>query len=593
MRPICWIHISDIHMNNRDAWSQDVVLKAMGEQIERERAGVTSADFILATGDLAFSGKTEEYTLVAKYFDALVSASGVPKERIFCIPGNHDIDRDRQTLCFQGGRAWLQDQNRIDTLLGDRENLETLLKRQENYRAFQNSYFTGQDRTWTEDGLSYISRLTIDDVQLAILGLDSAWLAEGTMKDYGKLLIGERQVINAINLASSSDNPPHIILSMAHHPFHLLNEFDRSSVQYRVERACHFFHCGHLHEPEAHTVGCSGTGCLTLTAGASFNTRQFHNTFSIVTLNLTRGVRTVKTIQYNRSNGAFSFASTEESSIEVTSADTCSVSELAQAIETYHHSLTPCAHYLSALLLDQKTDLPIPAQSGHTFGSFGVLQNLPDCDLKHKTANFITFRNVLRVLYKRIPLLDILAQHGAVVRLYGDALMELSDSDSALKDRLTEQESDAQMLASTEPRKLFSFTGDLLLELADAQEWDLLREHAQRHVDSPDPTIVMQAKRMLALSFAHSFEAADKENSIKLYRTLVEDEAAEISDTGNLATLLIETGKFDEAKTVLLDGIGRFPAKADYFSELGQKIVEMTGDRKFRKKMETATAEKR
>ncbi len=157
MRPIYWLHISDIHARRSDAWSQDVVLTAMCEHIARQRANGTSADFILATGDLAFSGKASEYALAAEFFDALSTASGVPKEHIFCIPGNHDIDRDRQNLCFRGARASLQDQNRIDSMLEAGDDLETLLKRQENYRGFQNSYFKGQDRTQTDDGLSYVS----------------------------------------------------------------------------------------------------------------------------------------------------------------------------------------------------------------------------------------------------------------------------------------------------------------------------------------------------------------------------------------------------------------------------------------------------
>ena len=37
MRRICWLHISDIHMRVRDAWSQDFVPKAMCEDIARLR----------------------------------------------------------------------------------------------------------------------------------------------------------------------------------------------------------------------------------------------------------------------------------------------------------------------------------------------------------------------------------------------------------------------------------------------------------------------------------------------------------------------------------------------------------------------------
>jgi hypothetical protein len=121
-------------------------------------------------------------------------------------------------VCFLGARTSLQDQNRVDAILVGGEDLETLLKRQQSYRRFQDTYFTGQDRNSTADGLGYVSRLTIEDVRLAIVGLDSAWLAEGNVTDHGKLLIGERQVINALRLAQECDDPPHIIVGMAHHP---------------------------------------------------------------------------------------------------------------------------------------------------------------------------------------------------------------------------------------------------------------------------------------------------------------------------------------------------------------------------------------
>ena len=235
MRSICWLHISDIHMRVSDAWSQDIVLQAMCADIAEQCKEGTIPDFILATGDLAFSGHADEYKLVEKFFDAVMVASGVPKERIFCIPGNHDIDRERQKMCFLGARNFAQSQNQIDLLLSPSEDLGTLFKRQEGFRKFQSSYLTGQSREWTSDGLAYVSTLTIDDVHVAIVAVDSAWLAEGGISDHGKLLIGERQIINAINLARRGG--PHIVVAMAHHPLHLLQDFDRRPVQNRIERS--------------------------------------------------------------------------------------------------------------------------------------------------------------------------------------------------------------------------------------------------------------------------------------------------------------------------------------------------------------------
>ena len=45
--------------------------RAMCEHIERQRAEGTVPDFILMTGDLASSGKEDEYALASGFFDAL------------------------------------------------------------------------------------------------------------------------------------------------------------------------------------------------------------------------------------------------------------------------------------------------------------------------------------------------------------------------------------------------------------------------------------------------------------------------------------------------------------------------------------------
>jgi len=88
MRPIRWLHISDIHMRVSKVWSQDIVLKAMCDVIATQRNEDATPDFVLATGDLAFSGNGKEYKLVERLFGAVSAASGVPKDKIFCIPGN-------------------------------------------------------------------------------------------------------------------------------------------------------------------------------------------------------------------------------------------------------------------------------------------------------------------------------------------------------------------------------------------------------------------------------------------------------------------------------------------------------------------------
>ncbi len=52
-------------------------------------------DFVIITGDLAYSGKPEEYKAVHNFCDELLKASKLAQDRLYFVPGNHDVDRSR------------------------------------------------------------------------------------------------------------------------------------------------------------------------------------------------------------------------------------------------------------------------------------------------------------------------------------------------------------------------------------------------------------------------------------------------------------------------------------------------------------------
>lgn len=592
MRPFSWLHISDIHLRPSDSWPQGVVMEAMCEDIRRHFAD-GAADFILVSGDLAFSGKAEDYALVERFLDRVGGTAGVPRERIFCIPGNHDIERDRQKFCFRGARSLLQDQSSTDAFLGDPagDDFQALLQRETNYRAFQATYGATQARIATADGLGYVARLCIDGVHLAIVGLDSAWLAEGGPDDHLKLLLGERQVINALQILRDGGDAPHIVIAMVHHPLHLLQDFDRRPITWQLENACHFIHCGHLHEPEERTAGHDAGGCLTITVGASFENRQSANAYAVVTVDLLHGVRTLTTHCYSHGSGSFSALTPQQYRIEVRPTGACALDELATALRKYTETAWPC--YFAALLLDKKAEIPVATGSSYTMAAISALDAIADGELRQRTDAFFTFRNVMRVLYGREPIDDILRKHGQAVSQYTSMVAAIAVGDSALKGRLGTQEEDACVLAATEPQSAFAHTLQLLSELAAGGDWAALREQAVRHIDAPNTALATQAKRLLALALSHFEERSDKLLAIELYRTLADGEQPEPTDAGNLATLLIELEDKAEAQRVILKAITGAPLSAvDYYERIGHRIVEATGDREFRYRLTAAIAER-
>lgn len=91
---VSWLHVSDFHFKGGDPYDRDVVLRALVRSVREFREGGRQADLIFATGDVAFSGRKSEYEAATAFFDALLTAAAVDKQRLFVIPGNHDVDRD-------------------------------------------------------------------------------------------------------------------------------------------------------------------------------------------------------------------------------------------------------------------------------------------------------------------------------------------------------------------------------------------------------------------------------------------------------------------------------------------------------------------
>ena len=586
-RSIYWLHISDLHLRVGHEWSQNFVLKEMCRNIGQKRNSGIMADFILLTGDIAFSGKAEEYDLAKEFFDQLQTSSGVPRDRMFCVPGNHDIDRYKQKNAFDGARQTLRSRSDVDKLLGDRDELEVLLQRQEHYREFQESYFSNQPRTWTSDGLAYVSHISVDGVVFAIIGLNSAWLAEGGESDHGRLLIGERQAFDALNAALDVGEPPHVVIAMAHHPFRLLQEFDRLPIQHRLERDVHFFHHGHLHQPESRMGGPSGSQCLTVAAGATYAGREYENSYSFVTLDPWESTRILRSHQFNHTLGTYSMLSEDEQyPIDFIPRAVCDVPGLAQAMTSYSPTLEPFAYYISALILGYKSEFPIEVPEGHTFGSVEALSTVSAGELTAKSAGLVSFRNILHIHCGRKVLEEILETYGSIILEYEKVLNLACERDPELRMRLTERNQDARRLAGNQPSLRSSYTLSLLEDLKESRNWNELLGQSSRHMYSPNPSVAIPAKRMFALALASIGDLESKKQAIEVYYSLITSETREVLDFANLALVLKDVGAIDEAVSVIFEGFNVFPERGRMFYGIGNQIVAATGDRELRARLE-------
>ena len=483
-------------------------------------------------------------------------------------------------MCFKGARAELQSENDVYKFLADDDEREDLLRRQEDYRAFERSYLKDQKREQTDDGLGYISKFEVDDLRIAIIGLNSSWLAEGGVSDEGILLIGESQVRSAIDMAKGYE--PHVILGLQHHPFDWLQRFDRRPVRHRLEEVCDFIHCGHLHIPEVAEAVVKSRHCITITAGASFESRESRNAFTTIEFDPLAGRANLEFIEYNPHTSKFEYEKSESLDHQIEGHCDCTVDELAEAINLYCEDAGDQSSYLSSLLLGLSSDVPMVSKGAVVFRNWDTIKGISDAAFRSSAADFKDAGRAIKLLHSRKSLNDILVEHGGPIRSFVSWLRTLSDHNPAVEEYLkmqNETRARQQPSGSGEPLR---HNLDLLQDMMETDDWDDARDLAERIIDLCEGASFVKVARILAICLARSTEEVDKDRAVELYSQVMESNQADPGDWGALATLKTELGNYDEAKDLIRKGIGRFPIQSQAFVEIGLKLVEKCGDRDFR-----------
>lgn len=303
MNTITWLHLSDLHFRatEQHIWDENIVLKALLADVKEQiqQAGL-QPDFVVVTGDIAFSGKAADYSLAKLFFDDLLRTTNLDKDRLFVVPGNHDVDRD---LISRGAKAIgdsLLDRKSTYSIMTHPDDRQLMLARFKGYSSFINNYL-GSHIGFDTNQYYYVRLLELSNTRIAILGFNTA-LVSASDEDKAKgLLLGEHQVRTALEQANDAD----LRLSLLHHPFDWLREFDRNDVEPLICDNCQFVLHGHMHQTGIHQWRTPDTEIMILGAGACYETREYPNSFNFVRLDTQQGIGSVLLRRYADSRGGF------------------------------------------------------------------------------------------------------------------------------------------------------------------------------------------------------------------------------------------------------------------------------------------------
>lgn len=449
MEQLRWLHISDLHLRSSgDTFSQSVAMAALVEDVKTRLAGSPPA-FVVVTGDVAFSGRSEEYAVAEAVFENLSDAVGLPPSRFYFVPGNHDVDRTRSRLHHVGACADVQSEADVDRILGAVEDVGPLIERQRAFWDFVGRLTDGQARQSTPSGLGYFAALEIDGVVLGLIAMNSAWLS-GRDGEETRLLIGERQIIEA--LALSKGVRPVLQIALAHHPVEWLFEWDQQICRRRLLAACEIFHRGHLHDPDVSVSAAPEAPCLT---------RFYGNAYNLIDLDLGTGSVSVQVFLYDPSYGRYEAGPVSSATVEFARAFPGTRTELRDALSAAAAEASRYQDYFVSLILGEKDEVPVLVRGTVEFLVPGAARELVGSEVL-PAEQFLRLRNLLRLHGDETSLEDRVGMHReriASFAAYLDGLVEVSPEAAS---RVTGPAIDAAETTTTELPHTSAFLEELV-----------------------------------------------------------------------------------------------------------------------------------
>ncbi|WP_222832458.1 metallophosphoesterase [Pseudomonas sp. SC3(2021)] len=268
-KELVWLHLSDIHFHPKTAWRDNIIRRELLTFLSRRFvSGLQKPDIIFCTGDIAF-GETsgaplkEQYKEAAKFFDDLLQCCDLTKDRLFLVPGNHDVNRKNISVDQQARLVEMAEKSRnhvgeINERFADCTfDHKSAMGRLAEYGDFVKEY---RPELYKEHYHLYAHTLEINDFIVGIAGFNSAWSCAGPEDDRHVWLASEWQ----FNYMSEIINGADIRIGLIHHPFDWFSEAEQHDAESRASRSLHFLLHGHTHTSWVRPT----ENCIQLAAGA-------------------------------------------------------------------------------------------------------------------------------------------------------------------------------------------------------------------------------------------------------------------------------------------------------------------------------------
>lgn len=263
IRPMRWLHLSDCHVGSEE-YGRDKLFAQIADEVRKRRKNGWDPDFVFLTGDIAHKGLKDEYSRVQTELLAPLDAAldGGLKERLFLVPGNHDVDREAD-FSTRDAVAGAKDIF-LPTESGAKFRAR-IMPRFQAYAEFA-SLVGAVDRDWiaSKEG-AYVEIREVAGVRVGLVGLHTAWLSYDKY-DRNLLTPGKDLLVNALEKTIGCE----LTIVLGHHPFDWLRDGDKPALRTALaDRQALYLH-GHMHKADGRREDGAAGEFLTLQSGAAF-----------------------------------------------------------------------------------------------------------------------------------------------------------------------------------------------------------------------------------------------------------------------------------------------------------------------------------
>lgn len=266
---ITFMHVSDIHFQKRSGEVLDLDLE-LRTQLEHDaqkmKNEIGEVLGILVTGDIGYSGQSEEYKKAIEWLVHLCEVLDCTKQNVWVVPGNHDVHR----ASVQNSKP-LKDQYKlfrtvnvvdldkeIESTIGDQTYSKILFDPISNYIEFASKFSCDIQPSkpfWESD-------FTLNEGStLRLRGLNSTIISDqNDNEEENKLILGGHQV-----MFLQEDGVAY--LTLCHHPPDWLRDRDNVMNAMNVGTSVQLF--GHKHNQHIlHVTDNDRIDTLHMVAGA-------------------------------------------------------------------------------------------------------------------------------------------------------------------------------------------------------------------------------------------------------------------------------------------------------------------------------------